>query len=194
MGGHLVLRAVAEQRVDPDALVLSAPMLGLLGVLPSGLMHAAARLMASFGDRRRPAWKWSEKPGQLPEDRIALLTHDQARYDDEVWWREARPELVMGPGSWGWVERAYASMRLLAAPGLLEAIDPPVLILATDDDQLVGFKAIARAAERLRDCELVHFGKEARHEILREADHVRNRALQACDAFLNRIVAERSAR
>lgn len=187
MGGHLVLRAVAERRVDPDALVLSAPMLGFLDVLPSGLMHAAARLMARLGDRRRPAWKWSEKPGQLPEDRIGLLTHDQARYDDEIWWREARPELVMGPGSWGWVERAYASMRGLERAGVLEAVEMPVFIAATTVDGLVSFPAIERAARRLPHCELLQLGLEARHEVLREADPVRDRVLAAIDTFLDRV-------
>jgi lysophospholipase len=63
----------------------------------------------------------------------------------------------------------------------------PVLILASDADKLVGFPAIARAAERLPDCQLVRFGPEAHHEILREADPVRASALVASDAFLDRI-------
>lgn len=191
MGGHLVLRALAEGQVDPAGAILSAPMLGFTAsLLPDAAMHQAARVMKALGDPRRPAWKWSEKPGEPPEARIHLLTHDRERYGDEIFWREARPELVMGPGSWGWVERAYASMRFLASPGLLEAVRTPVLILATDNDKLVGYAAIARAAARLGDCELVHFGKEAHHEILREADPVRDRALAACDAFLARIAAD----
>jgi len=190
MGGHLVLRAIAERQIDPDGAILSAPMLGFAAsVLPEALMHQAARVMKALGDPRRPAWKWSEAPGQLPEARAHLLTHDAQRYADELHWRAARPELVMGPGSWGWVERGYASMRALFAPGLLEAVRVPVLILATDNDKLVGYGAIARAAARLGDCELIHFGQEAHHEILREADPVRNRALAACDAFLARIAA-----
>lgn len=188
MGGHLCLRALAEGAVDPDGVMLSAPMLGFTAsVLPEALMHQAARLMAALGDRRRPAWKWSEKPGEVPGEREGLLTHDHARYSDELFWRGERPELVMGPGSWGWVERAYASMRGLHRPGLLEAVRTPVLILATDNDKLVGFAPIACAATRLGDCEMVHFGKEAHHEILREEDTVRDRALAACDAFLGRI-------
>ena len=186
MGGHLVLRAVTEGRVDPAAVVLSAPMLGFAGVrLPSGLMHFAARVMAALGDRRRPAWKWSEKPGQLPEGRADILTHDAERYADEVFWREARPELAMGPGSWGWIERAYASMRGLFARGRLEGVEVPVLILATAHDALVDFGAIERAAERLPRAHLVRFGAEAHHEILREVDPVRDRALAAIDDFLN---------
>lgn len=188
MGGHLTLRALAERAVDPDGLMICAPMLGFTAsILPEAVMHQAARMMAALGDRRRPAWKWSEKPGEVPDEREGLLTHDHDRYGDEIYWRGERPELVMGPGSWGWVERAYASMRFLHRPGLLEAVKTPVLILATDNDKLVGYAPIAKAATRLGDCELVHFGKEAHHEILREEDAVRDRAIAACDAFLGRI-------
>ena len=190
MGGHLVLRAVAERQVNPDALVLSAPMLGFYGtVLPVGLMHAAARLMKGLGDPARPAWKWSEKPGQAPASRIGLLTHDPARYEDELWWRDTRPELVMGPGSWGWVERAYASMRSLYRPGVLEAVATPVLLLGAENDRLVAMNAIEQAAARLPKGELVRFGIESHHEILREVDGVRDRAMDAIVDFLSRTVA-----
>ena len=190
MGAHLVLRALAEAQVDPAGAILSAPMLGFTAQpLPPALMHWAAKLMTKLGDPRRPAWKWSEKPGQVPAARIHLLTHDEERYADELWWREQRPQLVMEPGSWGWVERAYASMRLLAAPGVLERVQVPVLMFGTDTDKLVAWPAMAKAAARLGDCELLHFGIEAHHEILRETDAVRGRALAACAAFLARITA-----
>ena len=188
MGGHLALRALAEGQVDPVGAILAAPMLGFASLkLPLAVMHALAWLMTKLGDPRRPAWKWNEPPGQVPPSRIHLLTHDEERYADELWWRAHRPAVVMEPGSWGWVERAYASMRLLAGPGLLEAVQVPVLILGTDHDKLVAWPAIAKAAARLGDCELVHFGGEAHHEILREADPVRNRALAAADTFLARF-------
>jgi lysophospholipase len=114
------------------------------------------------------------------------LTHDAARYADEVWWREARPELAMGPGSWGWVERAYASVRQMERPGVLEAVSLPVHIVATSADRLVGIKAIIRAARRMPRAELLQFGSECRHEILREEDAVRDRALSRLDSFLDR--------
>ena len=191
MGGHLALRAVAEGLVKPDALVLSAPMLGMAGPpLPLGALQAVAKLMASVGPATRPAWKWSEKPGEIPAMREALLTHDADRYADELWWREHRPELVMGPGSWGWVERAYASTRALFAPGMLEHTTVPTLMVATSNDKLVKFAAIERACQRLPNCELVKFGDESRHEILREVDPVRNRAMQAIARFLDRVAPQ----
>jgi lysophospholipase len=193
MGGHLSLRAVAERRVDPDALVLSAPMLGFVGqILPVPLMHGVAKLMASLGDRRRPAWKWSEKPGETPAAREQLLTHDRDRYQDEQWWREHRPEIVMGPGSWGWVERAYASMRGLFDPGKLERVQVPVLLLGTSNDKLVAYPPIVEASKRLPQGELLPFGKEASHEILREVDPVRDRAMAAIAEFLDRVTPPKS--
>ena len=190
MGGHLVLRAIAEQRVVPDAAILSAPMLGFVSdKLPLGMMHTAARAIRRLGHPARPAWKWSEKPGETPASRIDLLTHDPDRYADELWWRAERPELVMGPGSWGWVERAYASMRAIFRPGVLEAVQMPVLILAAEHDRLVGIGAIEQAAARLPHCTLVRFGAESRHEILREKDQVRGRAMAATAQFLETNVS-----
>lgn len=188
MGGHLVMRALVDHRVSPDAVVLSAPMLGVKGPpLPLPLLHAVARVMTAVGDPMRQAWKWSEKPGELPAGRASLLTHDADRYADEEWWRNARPELVMGPASWRWVERAYASARALEAPGALEAVNVPVLILSTSADKLVSHPANLRAARRLPKGELLAFGPEAEHEILREVDAVRDKAMAAIADFLDRV-------
>ena len=192
MGGHLALRAVAEAALAPapGALILSAPMLDVHPEKVSlALRHNLARMMCRLGDARRPAWKWSEKPGAIPLSRQALLTHDDARYADELWWREERPTLVMGPGSWGWVASALRSIRRLNRARVLEKVRIPVFLFATRADRLVGFNAIEGAAARLPDVETLFFGAEARHEILREVDTVRERALSAIDAFLERRVA-----
>lgn len=188
MGGHLVLRALVDGKVTPDAAVLSAPMTGMSGPpLPLAMLHSVARAMCKVGDPFRQAWKWSEKPGELPADRAQLLTHDPDRYADEVWWREHRPQLVMGPASWRWVERAYASWRRLEEPGAMEAVTTPVLLLSTSSDKLVSHPANLRAASRLPKGEMVAFGPEAHHEILREVDTVRDRAMAAVSEFLDRV-------
>ena len=194
MGGHVVLRAVVDGALDPapDALVLSTPMLGVHPEwLPNGVQELAAGLMGLIGDIRRPAWKWSEKPGELPAGRQDLLTHDDRRYADEVWWREQRPELAMGPGSWGWVRAAARSMRHLARPAGLARVTMPVFLLATSGDRLVSVKANRRAARLLPNVTFMEMGEEARHEILREADGPRDRALAAIDAFLDRVAADK---
>ncbi len=187
MGGHLVLRALVEKRVTPDAAVLSAPMLGLVGMpAPLWLLGPVSGALARMGDPRRPAWKASEKPGALPEDRGALLTHDVDRYEDELWWRNARPDVAMGPASWGWVAAAIRSVQLIEQKGALEGVDTPVMLFGTTNDQLVAWSAIERAASRLPDAEVLRFGKEAHHEILREVDEIRARAMNGIADFLDR--------
>ena len=189
MGGHLVLRAAMEEAVEPrpDALVLSAPMLDTFPELaPRAVKRGLAGFMSWIGDPRRPAWKMSEKPGAKPALRNTLLTHDEDRYADEMWWREERPELRLGPGSWGWVRGAMQSSTAMFRRGALEQVDLPVFIVATDADRLVSPAAVRAALARLPDAESLMFGKEARHEILREVDPVREKALGAIDGFLER--------
>jgi lysophospholipase len=187
MGGHLALRAVADGRVRPDALVLSAPMLGFVTPIPQGLQGVFGRLMCRIGDPARPAWSGGERPGDTAATRENTLTHDPDRYADELWWRAQRPELDMGPASWDWVRKASESISHLARPGLLESVAVPVLVLAARYDLLVSPPAIRRAAARLPDVELVEFGREAAHELLREADPVRNRVLAVIERFLARV-------
>lgn len=195
MGGHLVLRAALEGRLvpPPQAVVLTAPMLDVQPErVPLVLRRALAALRVAMGDPRRPAWKWSERPGELPPGRQALLTHDDRRYEDEIHWRRERPGLSTGPASWGWVRAALASIARLRAPGLLERFTVPVLVLAAQSDRLVGLAAIRRAVARLPRGELKLFGPGVRHEILREADQWRDEALAEIDAFLDRVTGPRA--
>ena len=187
MGGHLVLRSLAEQRINPDAAILVAPMLGFTAPYPDWLGLRVARFMNRIGKPERAAWGASEKPGSPLRLRQKLLTHDNARYDDELWWKAQHPELALGPASWRWVEEAYASFIGLAAPGLIESIQMPVLVLAAATDKLVSIKSTRQVAGRLTKGELHVYGPEAAHELLRETDGVRNDALARIDAFLDRV-------
>ncbi|MDH7971663.1 alpha/beta hydrolase [Sphingomonas sp. AR_OL41] len=183
MGGHIVLRALVEQAITPVAAVLIAPMLGLHSPIGAALGERLARLLGGVGNSSRAAWKSNEGPA-MRETRLALLTHDPSRYEDELFWQQSDPALVLGPPSWRWVMQAFASTRLLRADPRLKAMRVPVLMLVADADQLVDPKAALTVAAKLPDVRVVRFGKEAAHEVLREADSVRNRAIGEIDLFL----------
>ena len=187
MGGYLTLRAMVEGAIDPDAAVLVAPMLGLRSPLGARFGLALSRWMARRGDPARAAWKAGEKPGSAGHGkRQMLLTHHSDRYADEGWWHARQPELRLGPPSWGWLAEAFAATRALAASPRLDAMAVPTLVLIAEADQLVDARAARRIAARLPAADSVVFGRESAHEILREADRVRDRALSAIDAFLDR--------
>ncbi|MFK3888300.1 alpha/beta fold hydrolase [Sphingomonas sp. NPDC079357] len=187
MGGYLVLRALLEGAISADAVVLVAPMLGLRSPVGSWLGARIAQAMVRVGDPARPAWKSHERPGMLPRQR--LLTADPARYADEEWWLSAQPELRLGPPSWAWLAEAFTATARLRADIGLTTLTTPVLMLVADDDRLVDPQAAAQVAARLPNATLLRFGPEAAHELLREADPVRQRAMAEIDAFLDRHAA-----
>ena len=183
MGGHLMLRALVERAIAPEAAVLIAPMLGLKSPLGASLGGRIARFMRRHGNPARAAWKGHERPG-AKLDRQRLLTSDATRYADEAWWYERHPEIKLGPPSWSWLAEAFDSTRALRDDPRLAALTTPILMLIAEADGLVDPKAAIALGARLPQTSVLRFGRESAHEILREADPVRDRALAAIDAFL----------
>ncbi|BCI70675.1 alpha/beta hydrolase fold family protein [Sphingomonas sp. S17] len=183
MGGHLALRAVVEGAVEPDALILVAPMLGLRLPLGAWLGGAIVRCMAGTC-ATRGIWRAREEAGMHTRQRN--LTHDVSRYEDEAYWYAQQPDLALGPPSWGWVAAALRSIRTLANDTRLDRMRVPTLMLLAEADRLVDPRATAQIAARI-GARLVRFGPEAAHELLREVDPVRLRALSAIDAFLDGV-------
>ena len=183
MGGMMVMRALAARAIDADAAILVAPMIGLKAPFGATVSARIARWIAGRGDPARAAWRSNERPGSVAS-RQSLLTHDADRYSDEGWWQAAHPDLVLGPPSWAWLAEGFAGAAALATDPRVESIDTPVLVLVAEADKLVDPRAALRLAARLPDAQVVRFGGESAHEILREADEVRNRALSAIDSFL----------
>ena len=190
MGAHLALRALADRPWMPvDALVLASPML-----LPSTrpFPAAVARLSAALAVRLGFAERFA--PGQGPH--IAERQHfdrNPATSDPYRWavhhdhFRE-RPELALGGVTWGWLNAAMRSWRLVDATAS-EAIHAPVLILSAPEDRMVVSRLHSDLCSRLRDCELAVF-PGARHELFMEADEHRQRVLQRVESFLERLARD----
>ncbi|SFP93580.1 alpha/beta fold hydrolase [Sphingomonas rubra] len=184
-GGYLALAALVGGAIDPAALVLVAPMLGLRNPLGAWIGGGVARLIAGRGDLARAAWR-ERTVARAVRARQRRLTHDPSRFDDERWWYEHCSALRLGPPSWAWIVEAFAATAALRADPRLAAVATPVQLLVADHDRLVDSRAARAVAARLPHGELHRFGRDTAHEILREADPVRNHALALIDAFLDR--------
>ena len=185
MGGQISLRALGEGRIKPDKVVLIAPMLGFKNPFPNAIGQRVAHLMTRVTSPERAGWRHSEKPGESEAFRSTLLTKSKDRYADEQYWWAQDPGLKTGPASWQWIEAAYRSMIRASRPEFLGRIDTQMLLLSTRDDKLVDPAAIRFAARHLKHAQHHEYGNESAHEILREADGVRDDALRRIDAFLN---------
>ena len=184
MGGHLLLRLLAERKPPIDAAVLVAPMIAInASPVPSSIGSRVARMLSRLGLSLRRAWKHNERPTPPGSSRQAFLTSCAERYADEIWWKSRQPGYALGPPSWGWLNAAYTSIAAIT-PEKMRSIETPLIIVATPRDRLVSPTAIKRAAKVLPGAELVMF-KDAAHEILRERDEIRLAALERIDSFLD---------
>ena len=185
MGGHVLLRMLADRHEALDAAVLVAPMLMInSGPMPTAAAQWLASTASLFGWAGQPAWQQSLAPQPAGSMRQAILTGCPDRYDDELWWWERQPGFNLGVPSWGWLKAAFQSCAELT-PARLAGVRTPILLLGAERDRLVSPAAIRRAAGLLPNAELVMYDDSA-HEILRERDEVRLRALAAIDGFLDR--------
>ena len=187
MGGHVLLRTFADRHPPIDAAVLVAPMLMInSGPMPPFAAQWLASTAAMFGWGAQPAWR-PPPPQPAGSLRQTILTGCAERYSDELWWWEKYPRFNLGTPTWGWLRAAFASCAALT-PSKLAGVETPLLLVGTERDRLVSPTAIRRAAAQLPNAELLMFDDSA-HEILREADPVRLRALAAIDSFLERHAA-----
>lgn len=184
MGGHLLLRIVAEHRPPLAAAALVAPMIRINArPIPHNVGRIIAATLATAGLRRFRAWESNERPHLPGTRRQSYLTTCPDRYADELWWHGRNPGYRLGPPSWGWVDAAYRSIDSLTLDDMA-TVAMPVLILGTERDRLVSPNAIKRAAAALPNATL-HMYPHAAHELLRESDPVRLDALARIDAFLD---------
>ena len=171
MGGGLTALAAVRTPALFDAVLLSAPMMGVLtGSQPPGRVRSAARAMG-----------WAGLGAGLPlpasdplRDRFDgnVLTHDRARFESAAALIRAHPELRLGGPTWNWLRFAFELSDALASPGSAERLTVPVRVLTAAEEQLVD-NAPARAfAERLPNGAHVELAG-AFHELLMETDAVR---------------------
>ena len=188
MGGHVLLRTLAERHPPVDSAVLIAPMLMInSGPMPPLAAQWLASTASLLGWSGQPAWQQPPAPQPAGSVRQTFLTACPERYSDELRWWAKNPRFNLGAPSWGWLKAAFASCASLT-PAKLATVETPLLLIGTERDRLVSPAAIRRAAAHLPKAELVMYDDSA-HEILRERDEVRLRALAAIDDFLDRHAA-----
>lgn len=179
MGAHVLLKAIATDRLEFDGIVLLSPMLGIrAGPLRGRAMHALASIGRAPPLRRRPIWGGQRSPAP------GRVTSCPERQADKLWWKSVQPELGRGGPTWGWLAAANRSIAELQRTLRARPVAVPGLLLAAANDPIVDPAAIDRAAQLLPtlDYGLIH---GAGHELLRERDGPRGECQSRIAAFLD---------
>jgi len=184
MGGHLLLRTIIDHKPALDAAILTAPMLNVNSApIPIRVAPDIADTMYWLGLGKLPMWKVPPAMRAPGGQRNRNLTHSRDRYEDELFWWDARPEFNTGAPSFGWMRAAFRSRDATFTPEKLRQVALPILIIGAEKDRLVSAAAIREAAALLPHAEL-EMMPDAAHEILRDSDEIRARAYARIDAFL----------
>lgn len=183
-GGLVGLLAAARDRLMFDRVFLTSPMVSLPG-LPLSLKWSSRLInLARFvGLSRLPFGRKQDKAQD--EDAFAgnPLTSDKARYMRSVDVLAARPELFIGFPTLAWIGSALAAMRKANADDFPQRLKIPVFICAAACDRVVETAASELLGLRLRAGHHVVIAG-ARHEMLMEADAIREQVFAAFDAFV----------
>ncbi len=166
MGGAIALAAIAQQRVKVEAAAFCAPMWGLQSKIV-GLRYLvwAMRVTGRSGD-------YAMQPGPPERFETNIVTHDKRRWQLQRDLVEARPDLELGPITWGWLGASLDILASFTRPAALAAVDVPVFVASAAEEKLVDNAAHAAIAQRLKDCEHILI-EGALHEILMETDDKR---------------------
>ncbi|WP_173012587.1 alpha/beta hydrolase [Niveispirillum sp. SYP-B3756] len=189
MGGHLLLRYVAERAHPFTAVMVSAPMLGIrTSPLPAPLARLLAATMVAIGRGGDYA------PGQRdwyaadPAFDGNPLTSDPVRFLVGHRCYVAQPDLALGGATWGWLDAAFRSMAHLRRPDILGQVRIPVLLLSGLADRIVRPNSHVQAARFLPNCRLRQY-PTARHELLMESEAIRAEVMAEISDFARHMVA-----
>ncbi|MBN1836456.1 MAG: alpha/beta fold hydrolase [Spirochaetales bacterium] len=187
-GAVVAARLLQERPGLADGAILSSPAFApRLGPLPGGLIRFLAKTLDRPG--RGEEYAPGEERARRRSFEENVISHSRARWG---LWEEAipaeHPEIVLGGVTRRWLrELTQAGGRALAAAGEVRA---PVLLLAAAEDRVVLRRPQARFCRRCPTCTRVRL-EGARHEVLIEADPVRERVIEEIRRFLDSRPAAR---
>lgn len=189
MGGNLGLRLATEYPQRFSKLILSAPMLGLIG-FPLWFVRSIAVIYCACGRAEHYAWGSSELDLDAPSN---VVTGDASRFQRTMRYLRAQPQLLTSGVTWGWVAAACASMRLVTRAKFLRQIQHPALLVSAGEDLLVGKVAHAKLAKLGVAVETLQL-PESMHEPLTEVDDIRLTLWAEIDRFLEEPAVEPTPR
>jgi lysophospholipase len=179
MGGHIVLRAIAEHGPGPlAAAMLVSPMIGLTREVLLRRVLAIVPKVRCLDER----YLFGSGPYVTVSRSFAIndLTHDERHFRFTDQWFSADPRLALGGVTIGWARQALRSMHRAHTAGYFEHIPLPIMLLSGSEDTVVDIASHEAVAARLAHVEWVLL-RGARHEIMMETDPIRALFWQAFD-------------
>jgi lysophospholipase len=183
MGGCIGVLYLAREPREFDSAIISSPMLEIdTSPLPELVAWAVCRFSVLIGQGDAYA------PGRHGYDPVLPFegndaTHSRVRFERNQAMMAADPALILGGPTRRWVYQAIEATRRARRDAAEVGI--PILLLQAGKDLVVRPGGQDEFCRRAGDCREIRF-PGASHEILMEADSIRDRALLEIRRFLAR--------
>ena len=179
MGGAIALAAITEDLVKVDAAAFCAPMWGIKRpVFGFRYLVWAMRVMGRSTD-------YAQAPGPPETFDTNIVTNDEEHWQMNRDLTNAKPDLLLGPVTWGWLGASLQIFAVFAKAKKIRRLGLPIMIATAEEERLVENESHERIAKLLPDCEHITVAG-ARHEILMEKDDKRDQFWAAFDRLLER--------
>jgi lysophospholipase len=186
MGANILIRNARRPGSWFDRMVLSAPMIALKPT-KVGYPEVVARAYAETGCLLGLGGFYVKGGTDAAEEQTAfegnVLTADRERWSRNKSILDVAPHLGLGSPTLGWLRAAYRSMAMISAPDYAGSVQVPMLLFGAGKDEIVSTRAIEDFGVSLKVGTQILL-PASRHEILQEADVVRQRFWAAFDAYL----------
>jgi len=179
MGGTIVLQSVISGTINPDAVICSAPMLGLFD-LDGSIMRMMISGLSRLGLAKKNLPFRPQRDGLPVPFAQNKLTSDKERYRIWAAYFQTTPRMRLGPPTYGWIRAALASMAYLHRNA--DKLRVPSLLVAAGGDPIVDPASIQKFAKNAGGDYQVVPG--ALHELFLEKDDYRAQIFAHIDAFL----------
>ncbi len=176
LGGHVALRWLIEDAPPISGAFLTAPMLALSTTFTHlaayGLAWASVHLFHK-GREYAPFQHDFDSRNTVFSDN--QFTHEEARFRVMEQYFTAHSDLIVGGVDWSWLLAALHSMQITHHSSYLARLACPVLVLTGGQDPVTPAKEIEPILDALPGLSC-HRIEAARHDILNEADPMREEA------------------
>ena len=183
MGAAVLLRSVHSGQRWFDRIVLSTPLINLLGMRASGLAHTTARVLSAIGLGVAYVPGGDDSVLALKPFADNPLTSDPVRYARVGAILEAEPALALGSPTIAWANAVFRVIDEFAEPTFASSIRQPLMLIAAGRDEIVSTPAIEEFGIQLRAASH-HIIAGAKHELIMEQDRYRQQFWAAFDAFI----------
>lgn len=183
MGGHILLRSMAQHNWFERSVAVSPMVAIAMPHFSGGFVETFVDILTVIGLKKQYVPNRSYVAIVDKVFRGNLLSSDQMRFERTRHFLLAHPELEVGPPTNGWLSAALDSVEALNKTVYPLRRKRSVLLFSAGYDQIVSNRAIEEFAKRTPGISHIVIDG-SRHEILMEADAIREQFWSAFDAFI----------